>query len=182
MVVHLKDQPHTMPLDLLKVLLENAENESLMHTQYPSSTSRRPNGGPKPAKRFHHQALANKRTNGYTVHPTQLEAEPEGEPMPQPAMVVHLFEDDNILEKWYSDGFLIGLRQATDISKFHNCKYFNCQKEGHHWSQCQENLSLELQELVEKQEHKERKQRTLKPKRGTRTEKKLHPYTSSGKS
>ena len=99
MVVHLKDQPHTMPLDLLKVLLENAENESLMHTRYPSSTSRRPNGGPKPAKRFHHQALANKRTNAYTVHPTQLEAEPEGEPMPQPAMVVHLFEDDNILEK-----------------------------------------------------------------------------------
>ena len=31
MVVHLKDQPHTTPLDLLKALLEQEENNTLMH-------------------------------------------------------------------------------------------------------------------------------------------------------
>ena len=31
MVVHLKDQPHTTPLDLLKALLEQEENDTLMH-------------------------------------------------------------------------------------------------------------------------------------------------------
>ena len=38
MVVHLKDQPHKTPLDLLKVVLEQAENDTLMHTHYPQST------------------------------------------------------------------------------------------------------------------------------------------------
>ena len=32
MVVHLKDQPHTTPLDLLKALLEQEENDTLMRT------------------------------------------------------------------------------------------------------------------------------------------------------
>ena len=39
MVVHLKDQPHTTPLDLLRVLLEQEENDALTHTWYPPSTS-----------------------------------------------------------------------------------------------------------------------------------------------
>ena len=41
MVVHLKDQPHTTPLDLLKALLEQEENDALMRTRYPPSTSSR---------------------------------------------------------------------------------------------------------------------------------------------
>ena len=41
MVVHLKDQPHTTPLDLLKALLEKEENDALTHTWYPASTSAR---------------------------------------------------------------------------------------------------------------------------------------------
>ena len=41
MVVHLKDQPHTTPLDLLKALLEQEENDALTRTQYPPSTSSR---------------------------------------------------------------------------------------------------------------------------------------------
>ena len=36
MVVHLKDQPHTTPLDLLKALLEQEENDTLMRTQVPT--------------------------------------------------------------------------------------------------------------------------------------------------
>ena len=35
MVVHLKDQPHTTPLDLLRVLLEQEQNDALTHTHYP---------------------------------------------------------------------------------------------------------------------------------------------------
>ena len=41
MVVHLKDQPHTTTFDLLKALLEQEENDALMRTQYPPSTSSR---------------------------------------------------------------------------------------------------------------------------------------------
>ena len=41
MVVHLKDQPHTTPLDLLRALLEQEENDALTRTQYPPSTSAR---------------------------------------------------------------------------------------------------------------------------------------------
>ena len=32
MVVHLKDQPHTTPLDLLKALLEKVENDAMTCT------------------------------------------------------------------------------------------------------------------------------------------------------
>ena len=53
MVVHLKDQPHTTPLDLLKVLLEQAENDALTRTCYPLSTSSRPNPAPKPVECYH---------------------------------------------------------------------------------------------------------------------------------
>ena len=35
MVVHLKDQPHTTPLDLLRALLEQVEKDALTHTCYP---------------------------------------------------------------------------------------------------------------------------------------------------
>ena len=53
MVVHLKDQPHTTPLDLLRVLLEQEDNDALMHTQYPPSTSARPSQAPKLAECYH---------------------------------------------------------------------------------------------------------------------------------
>ena len=46
MVVHLKDQPHTMPLDLLKALSEQAENDVLMCTCYPQLILTRPNAPP----------------------------------------------------------------------------------------------------------------------------------------
>ena len=39
---HLKDQPHTTLLDLLRALLEQAENDAMMHTRYSQSTSMRP--------------------------------------------------------------------------------------------------------------------------------------------
>ena len=53
MVVHLKDQPHTTPLDLLRALLEQEENDALTHTQYPPSTSARPSQPPKLAEHYH---------------------------------------------------------------------------------------------------------------------------------
>ena len=53
MVVHLKDQPHTTPLDLLKALLEQEENDALMHTRYPPSMSSRTSQPSKPAERYH---------------------------------------------------------------------------------------------------------------------------------
>ena len=53
MVVHLKDQPHTTPLDLLKALLEQEENDALMHTQYPPSMSSRTIQLLKPAECYH---------------------------------------------------------------------------------------------------------------------------------
>ena len=53
MVVHLKDQPHTTPLDLLRVLLEQEENDALTHTWYPPSTSARSTHPPKPVEHYH---------------------------------------------------------------------------------------------------------------------------------
>ena len=84
-------------------------------------------------------------------------------------------------ESWYNDGFLIGLRQATEISEYRSGRCFNCQKEGHHWRQCKEPLSLELQELSDKQdkESDEWKKKALNP-RGCGSEGRPHPYTASG--
>ena len=76
MVVHLKDQPHTTPLDLLRVLLEQEENDALTCTRYPPSTSARPLQPPKPVERYHQQPPADKRNNGYTVRPTPIGCRP----------------------------------------------------------------------------------------------------------
>ena len=53
MVVHLKDQPHTTPLDLLKALLEQEENDTLTRTQYPPSMSSRTSQPSKPPEHYH---------------------------------------------------------------------------------------------------------------------------------
>ena len=53
MVVHLKDQPHTTPLDLLKALFEQEENDALTCTRYPPSTSSRMSQPSKPVERYH---------------------------------------------------------------------------------------------------------------------------------
>ena len=53
MVVHLKDQPHTTPLDLLRVLLEQEENDTLTHTRYPLSTLTRPSHPQKSTEHYH---------------------------------------------------------------------------------------------------------------------------------
>ena len=53
MVVHLKDQTHTTPLDLLRTLLEQEENDALTCTQYPPSTSARSTHPPKLVERYH---------------------------------------------------------------------------------------------------------------------------------
>ena len=84
------------------------------------------------------------------VCPVQLDAPlvegtPEAEHLPTTDML------DN-LETWYNDGFLIGLCQAALISEQQHNHCFNCQKEGHHWCECKETLSPELQELADKQD------------------------------
>ena len=61
MVVHLKDQPHTTPLNLLKALLEQEENNALIRTRYPPSTSSRMSQPLKPAEHYHRHPPAEKR-------------------------------------------------------------------------------------------------------------------------
>ena len=72
------------------------------------------------------------------------------------------------LESWYNDGFLIGLRQAAEISKYRSGHCFSCQKEGHHWRQCKELISPELEELSDKQdkEQEEWRKKALNPQGG----------------
>ena len=53
MVVHLKDQPHTTPLDLLRALLEQEENDSLTCTRYPPSTLTRLSHPQKSTEHYH---------------------------------------------------------------------------------------------------------------------------------
>ena len=150
MVVHLKDQPHTTLLDLLKTLLEQEENDALTRTRYPPSTSSRSTHPPKPAERYHRWPPADKRNDGYTVRPVQLDAPPtEVVPETNPPPLANTVD---ALESWYNDGFLIGLCQAAEISKHRNGHCFNCQKEGHRWHQCKEILSPELQELSNRQD------------------------------
>ena len=69
MVVHLKDQLHTTPLDLLRALLEQEENDALTHTHYPPSTLTRLSHPQKSMERYHQQPAAEKRNDGYTVRP-----------------------------------------------------------------------------------------------------------------
>ena len=155
MVVHLKDQLHTTPLDLLRVLLEQEENDALTRTHYPPSTSTWPSHPKKSTECYHQQPDAEKRNDGYTVRPAQLDTP--------------IFDDTvDALESWYKDGFLIGLWQAAAISKSRSGRCFNCQKEGHYWHQCKETLSPELQELSDQQdrEREEQKKRSLNPKGG----------------
>ena len=166
MVVHLKDQPHTTPLDLLKALLKQEENDTLTRTWYPPSTSSRTSQPSKPVERYHRQLPAEKRNDGYTVRPAQLdaystEAAPEVDSAP-------LNDTLDTLETWYNDGFLIGLRQATEVSELRHGCCFNCQKEGHRWHQCKEPLFPELQEVSDQQdrEREDRKKRALNPRGG----------------
>ena len=113
MVVHLKDQPHTTPLDLLRVLLEQEENDSLTHTHYPPSTSTRPSYPQKSMEHYHRQPTAEKRNDGYTVHPAQLDTA-QAEAVPKADAPI--FDDTvDALESWYNEGFLISLQQATVI-------------------------------------------------------------------
>ena len=161
MVVHLKDQPHTTPLDLLRALLEQEEKDTLTRTWYPPSTSARSTHPPKPGDRYHRQPPADKRNDGYTVRPAQLDAAPaevvpEIDPLPLGYTV-------DTLETWYNDGFLIGLCQATEIGEHRSGCCFNCQKEGHRWRQSKE--TPELQELSDRQdrEWEERKKKALNP-------------------
>ena len=166
MVVHLKDQPHTTPLDLLKALLEQEENDALTRTQYPLSTSSRMSQLSKPEERYHRHPLAEKRNNGYTVCPAQLDADPT-EAAPE-AESVPLTNTLDALKTWYNDGFLIGLHQAAEVSELRHGCCFNCQKEGHRWCQCKEPLSPELQEVSDQQDREceDRKKRALNPQGG----------------
>ena len=88
-----------------------------------------------------------------------LEGMPKINPQP-------LGDTVDALEMWYNDGFLIGLHQATEISKHRSGHCFNCQ-EGHRWHQCKI-LSSELQELSNRQdrEREERKKKALNPRGG----------------
>ena len=170
MVVHLKNQPHTTHLDLLRALLEQEENDALTCTHYPPSTSSRLSHPQKSTERYHWQPAAEKRNDGYTVCPAQLDtAQAEAVPEAVPEADTPTFDDTmDALESWYNEGFLIGLRQAATISESWSGHCFNCQKGGHYWHQCKETLSPELQELSDQQdrEWEEWKKRSLNSKGG----------------
>ena len=161
--------PIPPPIELLKALLEQEKNDTLTRMRYPLSTSSRTSQPSKPAERYHRQPPANKRNDGYTVCPAQLDAdstkaEPEVDPAP-------LNDTLDALETWYNDGFLIGLCQAAEVSELQHGRCFNCQKEGHRWRQCKESLSPELQEVSDQQdrEREDRKKRSLNPRGGMGT-------------
>ena len=69
MVVHLKNQPHTTPLDLLKALLEQEENNTLTRMRYPLCMLSRMSQPSKPVEHYHRQPPAEKRNDGYAVRP-----------------------------------------------------------------------------------------------------------------
>ena len=132
----------------------------------PLSTSSRTSQLSKPVERYHRHPPAEKRNDGYTVRPAQLDAD-STEAAPE-ADSVPLTDTLDALETWYNDGFLIGLRQAVEFSELRHGRCFNCQKEGHHWRQCKEPLSPELQEVSDQQdrEREDRKKRALNPQGG----------------
>ena len=130
----MKDQPHTTPLDLLRALLEQEENDALTRTHYPPSTLSRPNHPQKSTEHYHRQPATEKRNDGYTVRPAQLDTTQVEAALEADAPT---FDDTlDALESWYNDGLIIGLRQATMISESRSGRCFNCQKEGHYWCQC----------------------------------------------
>ena len=166
MVVHLKDQPHTTPLDLLRALLEQEENDTLTRTHYPPSTSSRLTHPQKSTEGYHRQPATEKRNDGYTVCPAKLDAA-QAEAVPK--VDAPIFDNTmDALESWYNNGFLISLQQAAAISESRSGHCFNYQKEGHYWRQCKETLSPELQELSDQQdrEREDRKKRCLNPQGG----------------
>ena len=126
----------------------------------------RANQPSKPVERNHRQPPAKKRDDGYTVRPAQLDANPT-EVAPE-VDSVPLNDTLNALETWYNGGFLIGLRQAAEVSEHRHGHCFNCQKEDHHWHQCKEPLSPELQEVSDQQDREceDRKERALNPRGG----------------
>ena len=86
-----------------------------MRTRYPPSTSSRTSQPSKPAERYHQQPPADKRNDGYAVWPAQLDADStEAAPKVDSAP---LNDTLDALETWYNDGFLIGLRQAAEVSE-----------------------------------------------------------------
>ena len=138
----------------------------MTRTRYPPPMSVRSTQPLKPVEHYHQEPPADKRNDGYTVRPTQLDTTPaEAVPEVAPPPLGNTLD---ALESWYNDGFLIGLRQAAEISKLRQGHCFNCQKEGHHWCQCKRTLSPELQELSDRQdrEWEERKKKALNPRGG----------------
>ena len=164
MVVHLKDQPHTTPLDLLRALLEQEENDALTHTRYPLSTSSRPSHPQKTMERYHQQPATEKRNDGYTVCPAQLDA---AQVEAAPEADAPTFDDTvDALESRYNDGFLIPpklLRLANP-----RVAIASTTRKKVTWCQCKETLSPELQELSDQQdrEQEEWKEKIFKPQGG----------------
>ena len=99
----------------MKALLEQEKNDTLTRMWYPPSMSSRMSQPSKPPERYHRQLPANKINDGYTVCPAQLDADStEAVPKVDPTPLNNTLD---ALETWYNDGFLIGLRQATEISE-----------------------------------------------------------------
>ena len=86
MVVHLKDHPNSMPLDLLAALMENKQNDSMANARYPPAISSKMNGGTHHADHQWpgHQAdkqdrYVNCKMGSYATHQMQLEHKEHGQ-------------------------------------------------------------------------------------------------------
>ena len=154
-VAHLKDRPNASCMSLLIALQENEQNDVQTRTRYPSNTTPRANGQPRPRQV---DQPANRKAGGFNQRPVQLEHEEEGYAM-RPVQLgakpeeeydqEEQFEDPDI-NHWMDQGFYIGMVQAADCTdaRFGHC--FNCLEEGHRWRECTKlPLLPELQEILD---------------------------------
>ena len=79
MVVHLKDHPNSIPLDLLAALMENEQNDALANARYPPATSAKTTAGAHhtdhsraPCHMDKQDRYADRKAGGYTTRQMQL--------------------------------------------------------------------------------------------------------------
>ena len=140
-MAHLKDRPNASCMNLLVALQDNEQIDAQLRMRYPSNTTPRSNGQPRPrqvdrptdckAGGFAIRPVQlEQEDDGYTMHPVQLGAKPEEEYEQEDQ-----FEDLDI-NHWMDQGFHIGMVQAADSADARFGRCFNCLEEGHHWREC----------------------------------------------
>ena len=156
-VAHLKDRPNASSMSLLIALQENEQNDAQTRSRYPSNTTPRANGQPRPRQT---DPPANRKAGGFNQRPMQLEPEDDGyvmRPVQLGAEPEEEYEQDEPAEDpdinhWMDQGFHIGMVQAADSADARFGRCFNCLEEGHRWRECTKlPLLPELQEILDRE-------------------------------